>query len=165
MIRGTFAALGGAALFAVAVLESGRGPSAVEPSAPTEAIAGVRQFLTILHHFQSSGGNPRFAERLPAEPSLVAEIRGSVEWERHLDEQTDLEPVRVEIVSATGRDAVAIVRTRELAIAHTRRRSGSPDARETKRGVVEAWEYRVVHSATGWRVADWKPLPAREGDR
>jgi hypothetical protein len=164
MVKRVLAAvLAGGVLFAAAVVESDDSMAGGEAAAPAEAVNAVAQLGTLLRHLEASGGDPRFAERLPAEPRLVAEIVGGVEWGSHLDHETDLEPVRFEIVAATLEGAVATIRTREMAIARFRSRAVRDGEADTRRPVVARWEYQVVRRAGVWRVEDWKALGEVEG--
>jgi hypothetical protein len=166
VIRIAALALAGALLFGVAVLESRVEEPPGPRDAPPEAAAAVREFITLARHYEASGGDRRFAERLPATEAMVAEIRGGAEWERHLSDSTVLEPVRVDVLSAKlDRAGAATVRTREYLIAHVRIRSGPSGFEEQDRAVVGAWEYRLVRAGASWRVADWAPVVPEEGSR
>lgn len=160
MRRAASVVLAGAVLLGIGALEA-RSASADRTSVPPEAVAAVRSLSTLLHHVAASDADPRFTERLPATPDLIAEIRGAVVWERHLGERTEVEPVRVEVLSAVRDQQDVLVRTREYLVARTRATAGGGVAAVETRAIVGEWEYRVARVGARWLVADWKPLPAR----
>ncbi|HSN15923.1 MAG TPA: hypothetical protein VLT61_14925 [Anaeromyxobacteraceae bacterium] len=148
------------ALFAAGVAEAERAARIPTPDGEGEAVQAVRRLLVMLSHYEEGGRDPRFLERLPVTAALAAEIAGAAQWEGHLDEQTEVESIRSDVLSAAPERGGAVrVRTREYAVARVRQRTGGD---VTKRILVGGWEYRVVRTFGEWRVVDWAPVAERD---
>lgn len=116
-----------------------------------EAADTVRLYLAIAAHLRGSGGDPRYAERLPADPAIVEGIQREIEYRRHGGHQDEPRLQRLEIreVRAMGAER-ADVRTKEYWIT---RDLAAPDA--GARSDVVLARYLLRRDSGAWRVADW----------
>jgi len=123
-----------------------------------EAGQALYLFLQVSSHFYSSGGDPRFAERLPAGEGVLAELRDDVEY---LDRNTrfqDPQLARLEVVAADLIDGGRIeLRTREWWHVRTRWLADSTDS-DPPRVFKSFGRYLLVEEESIWKIAAWEPL-------
>jgi hypothetical protein len=115
------------------------------------ATDAVHLFLALSAHLRGTGGDSRYADRLPARPAVVEELSREVEYRWHGGHQEEPRLVRLEIrdVAAAGPEQAA-VKTREFWITRELRKDDAP----VRSDVVFA-RYLVEPGAGGWRVVDW----------
>ncbi|MCP4663660.1 MAG: hypothetical protein GY856_50390 [bacterium] len=142
--------------------EARSGESETEPAPPPELSEaerrgvedGLRQFLTLMRHLYASGGDPRFAERLPAAAKVVEEIMTDVVYLQHNQRRQELSLMNLEILDLELRQDRARVRTEELWIIRTfwgPHRQPADPPRSAKFHV----EYFLTREARGWHVEGW----------
>jgi len=153
-------ALGLAALGAAAVRSApaaGRGAEGGElaPASRDAAVETVQRFLAVFRHLHASGGDARFAERMPADPPVVEEAMADVAFTRHQGRIEEPALVRVEVreVRAAGVDR-AEVATKEYWVTRSSAVTPGGPAGPTVPSVVQI-RYLVRRDSGGWRVADW----------
>jgi hypothetical protein len=117
-----------------------------------EAVAAVRRTLALLAHYYGSGGDERFAERMPASDVVRQEIAADIRYLRanHRRQEPTLQRLEVESVRSLGEGAVEI-RTREFWI-HRFFWIGGSEELETPRSQVIYGNYLVSKQAQSWRV-------------
>jgi hypothetical protein len=113
----------------------------------------VKLFLRLSAHLQGSGGDPRFAERIPASSEVIEELLANVRFSNRVGriEESRLQRVDVGEVAPIGTDRVEVA-TREYWV--TRIISAAGSVMETRSDVVTA-RYVVQRAASGWRVVEW----------
>jgi hypothetical protein len=112
----------------------------------------VNLFVALSAHLRSAGGDPRFAERLPAGPPVVDELLAEVAYlqRSHRAEAPHLVRLEIRDVRSVGLET-AVVRTREFWVT---REAGAAD-RPARSDVVAA-RYDLRREAAGWRIAAWE---------
>lgn len=129
---------------------------ALTPDERRAAAETVREFLALVAHLQRSGGDPRFAERLPAAPAVVDELRVELDY---LARNRRVQQLVLHRLDVTGVDPKggerAEVRTRELWTAHTLW-AGDGRPAEAPRSAQLAVKYLLAPAAGGWRVEAWE---------
>lgn len=136
------------------------GRAAPAPELPPEqrraAAETVRAFLALVGHLQESGGDPRFAERLPAAPALVEELRAEADYlaRNRRVQRLVLHHLDVAAVEPAGRERVE-VRTREMWTVHTLWALDGRPA-EAPRPSLLAVKYLLAPLVAGWRVEAWE---------
>lgn len=159
--------------FGPAWFGAGFGPAEQAPSTLPEAdrraaADTVANLLSLMGHFYSSGGDPRFAERMPASPGLLDELRSDVDYlaRNHRIQDPELERLVVLSVEPMGPGGDgAAERVEVKTLEHWRfhvlwAKDGTPaeaDRERTVRGT-----YLLVHTGTGWRVEGWQPVTDEE---
>ncbi len=115
----------------------------------------IQQFVEIARHVYQSGGDARFAERLPASEAVIAELMNEIAYLKkngrvQLSRLARFEVLEVERVAENR----AIVRTAEDWVVYMAdSRSGArfdPDHLHS----VHA-EYRLARRGPAWQVAQW----------
>jgi hypothetical protein len=152
-------AVAGLALLAAASVPAARAARAARdlPQADRRAAtAAVQSFLTLSAHLRGSGGDPRFAERLPASEAVVGELMDEIAYLRHAGRLDEPRLVRSEIREVKPEaDGLAAVRTKEYWITRDVREGG-----EVRSDVVLA-RYTLARDGAAWRVVDWSVDPDR----
>ena len=126
-----------------------------------DAIAGtVVTFLGLASHFYGTGGDKRFADRMPAALIVMDEISRDIAYIRHNHRTQEMSLLRVEVLAV---DAIATdraeVRTREFWMTRYFV-SGSGATEETRSDIVPA-HYRLAREGRTWTVVGWDPEDAR----
>lgn len=120
-----------------------------------DAADTVYQMLALMEHFYASGGDPRFAERMPASQMLVEEMTSDVEYlgRNHRLQEPSLERLDVIAVDGLG-EGRAQVHTREIWKVQYRwvKDGGSIDSSSSQS--VER-KYLLRHGSRGWSVEGW----------
>ncbi len=117
-----------------------------------EGAAGTAAlFARLSSHFRASGGDPRFSDRIPADPPVIAELQADVAFARHggLVERPRLVKFEALEVVPDG-PGFAKVRATEYWITQTE----GPEEPSVRSDVVSV-RYAMRRDAAGWRVADW----------
>jgi hypothetical protein len=123
----------------------------------------VREMLTLMGHFYATGGDPRFAERMPASSAVMEEMKADVDYlaRNHRVQTPTLN--RLEVTSVEPIDEAHVeVRTRELWIIRLRWGRGSQDS-EPPQPSIAYGKYLLGWEPRGWQVKAWdlsEPGPA-----
>ena len=147
--------VGGLALLLAAAedaVREGRADRAwFDDGAREEAFRGAATFATLTAHLRASGGDPRFADRIPADPPVVAELLSDITVAQHhgLVERAQLVRFEPRAADAVGPE-LAEVRATEYWVTRSVGAAG-----EAVRSDVVAVRYAMRRDAGGWRVADW----------
>lgn len=170
-------AVGFVIFLAMAMVEEREAFAPLFGSAPTGASAAlseadrraavdtVRELLTFMIHLNSTGGDPRFAERLPASPEVAEEILGEAAYVRRNGRFQDLKLMKLEVLEAgsLGGGRLRLL-TREFWIVqpfwiHGGKPAGPPSS------TVARVEYLLARDAGRWQVTGWEHVPEapREG--
>ena len=132
--------------------------SAVEVSEADRKAASdtVHLTLTLMQHLYASGGDPRFAERMPASPGVVDEMLADIDYlsRNHRRQEMELQRLEVASIEALSEDALDI-RTREywsyrINLVVDSAAPGEPDHQRTY------GKYLVIRRGQGWQVARWE---------
>ncbi len=152
-----FAAVVGLALIVGAAWDGARVSPRERALTDVERIAAadaVHAYLTMSSHLRSSGGDPRFAERVPADDQVTGELLREIEFLRHVSRVEEPRLVRAEVRDVRAEaEGIANVLTKEYWI--TRVTARTPFQPETRSDVVLA-RYTVRRESGGWRVASWQ---------
>lgn len=155
-------------LFTSAWFDAGESAPEVSESEQRAATETLRLTLDLMGHLYRSGGDPRFAERLPAGDEVVAEILADIDYLESNHRRQDPELERLEVVAIEPLDAERLeIRTRESwrvrVLWSSRSGAAEPARSETVRG-----SYLLVRGGRGWRVEGWRfddPAAAGGGGR
>ena len=122
----------------------------------TAAIATVRQMLSLYGHYYGSGGDQRFAERMPASDAIRAEMAADIRYLRanHRRQKPTLQRLDVESVRPLSEGTVE-VRTKEFWI-HRIFWIGDSGESEPARSQIVYGNYLVGRQAQSWRVEGWE---------
>lgn len=127
------------------------------------AADAVHLTLTLMAHLYTSGGDRRFAERMPAADGLIEEMLADIDYlaRNHRRQEMNLERLEVTSVEEIAPGRIEI-RTREhwsvrfLSIGSDT--ETDPPIRRTTHG-----KFLVTRGARGWSVEGWEVLdPGRE---
>jgi hypothetical protein len=118
--------------------------------AVTEAVYGYAELAAHLH---GSGGDPRFAERLPADPEVVSDVLGDIEFATHAGRIEEPRLFRAEFrdVHPAGFDTYD-VDVKEYWVTRTISAGGA--ILGTRSDVVLV-RYVVRRGPGGWKVVAW----------
>ncbi|HET9554256.1 MAG TPA: hypothetical protein VFP50_14910 [Anaeromyxobacteraceae bacterium] len=152
------AALGAAALRARAP----EGAEALPPAERAEVEATARLFTRLAAHLKGSGGDPRFAERIPAAPAVVEELLAEAAFVDRAGRREEPRLQRIELGTpvrvAPGRVRID---ARELWVTRVVARGGQP--LETRSDVISV-RYLLDADRGRWQVAAWSLIgPGGEG--
>jgi hypothetical protein len=125
----------------------------------------VHLTLSLMRHLYLSGGDPRFAERIPAAQGIVEEVLADVKYLARNRRVQDTELIRLDVLAvdplAEGR---AEVRTRERWQVRVRWAHGGGEAAPPRLHELHG-RYLVVLGGKGWRVEGWEIIdPDDEAD-
>ncbi len=151
------AAAVGLALIGSAAWEAARVPrEGALTDVERKATAGaVRTFLTMSSHLRGSGGDQRFAERLPADDQVIDEMLAEIEFLRHVGRVEEARLVRADVRDVRAEaEGIASVLTKEYWITREMA-TRTPIQPQTRSDVVLA-RYTVRRDAGGWRVVSWQ---------
>jgi hypothetical protein len=136
----------------------GQGESAPEasPEDREAAEATLRQMLTLMRHLYSSGGDPRFAERLPASDGLREEMLADIEYVARNHRRQDPALMRLEVVEVDPLGPQRLeLRTREFwQVRFLSLVDGEPT--DDPRWQIVAGRYLIVRTGRGWQVESWE---------
>jgi hypothetical protein len=115
----------------------------------------VYMMLSLMRHLYTSGGDSRFAERMPASDGIIDEMIADIEYlsRNHRRQDPELKRLQVTAVEPLAEDRVA-VRPRELWSFRFlwTIRTGESDPPRIQ---VLHSRYLVVRDQGGWRVEAW----------
>jgi hypothetical protein len=132
-----------------------------------EAAEAVRTTLVMMRHLYTSGGDVRFAERMPASDAMVREMLDDIDYLHRNRRVQDPNPRSIDIREAIAIDAEHVeIRTRELWDIRTTWLDGGAKSDPPRITVVHGL-YRVRRSSSGWTVQSWDwvetPEPVTRG--
>ena len=131
-------------------------PVTVTEADREEASETVRQMLTLMRHFYSSGGDPRFTERMLVSDGIREEITKDVAYLRRNNRVQDPRMMRLEVVAveAVGTDLFE-VRTREFWQIHFFSAvDGEPS--DEPAWQVNRGRYLTRRGSIDWSVESWE---------
>lgn len=132
--------------------EPEEGLSADERKAAADA---VYLALSLQRHFYASGGDPRFADRMPVSEAILAEMQSELAYLARNGRIEDPVLSRLEVLSVEqAGPRRATVRTREHWTVHLLGAAERRPMAEPRTGVTHR-EYLVVLETGGWRVMGW----------
>jgi hypothetical protein len=119
-----------------------------------EVKAAAETFMRLSAHLQGSGGDPRFAERIPASPAVVEELLAGVSFASHGGKVEEPRLVRADFGSLRRLDAeVVSLDAKEYWIVRVLGEGGKKTL-ETRGDVVDV-RYLVARGPAGWSVVGW----------
>lgn len=151
-------------LFAAAWLGTDREEPSLSLEHQRAAAAAVDEALTLLQHFYLSGGDARFADRMPVSEAFLEEARRDVAYLARNGRLQDpvLEELVVQTVEAAGPGRATVGTRERWRVRELRARDGEilgpPRVQLTYR------QYRVSRQGTGWRVEGWELAGPPEPD-
>lgn len=131
----------------------------LSPETRRDAEAALREFHAVSRHLYASGGDPRFAERLPAGPGVLAEVLDDIAYLQHrgLAQEATLMRLDVNEVRRLGEASVALD-VREYWVFRRLRASDRRQLDEPRAQVLES-TYVLRQNAGRWRVEAISPAP------
>lgn len=141
----------------------------VEEADKAAAVESLRLSLALVGHLYASGGDERFAERIPASPAVVAEMMADIVYLRHNGRYHELSLHGLEVlgIDPLSSDRVEI-RTKEYWTVRTLFLADGSEA-DPPRGQTAFARYRMAREAAGWKIEAWDldapppPTPAESG--
>jgi len=130
-------------------------PQRGDPEVEAAVSNTVHQFISIARHAYQSGGDMRFAERLPASEPVIAELMDEIAYLNkngrvQMSRLARFEILDVELVAANR----AVVRTAEDWVVYTANAADGERFDEDRVHSVFA-EYRLARRGPGWQVVQW----------
>ena len=120
------------------------------------AEATLREMLALMRHLYSSGGDPRFAERMPASDGLREEILADIEYLARNHRRQDPALMRLEVLDSESLGPGRLeLRTREFWQVRFLSVVGGEPTDEPRWQIV-AGRYLVVRTGRGWQVESWE---------
>jgi len=134
-------------------------PAPVSAEEQQDAKAIVARALALERHFYASGGDPRFAERMPVGETLRAEMADDVAYltKNRRRQQLDLHRLEVAEVRRLDDDHLE-VRTREYWTVRTLDLAGDRET-DPARGEVLDCRYVLTRTGDSWRVDRRESVP------
>ena len=129
------------------------------------AVQAVALTLDLMRHLYASGGDARFADRMPTSAGVLEEMLADIDYLSRNRRRQDpkLEKLDVEAVELLGTGSVEVW-TRELWSVRLFWSDGSGESDPHRVEVVNS-RYLVSRGSTGWVVEGWERLePAPEPD-
>jgi hypothetical protein len=134
-------------------------------SAPAEAVSDedldaaagtVREVLVMMEHLYGTGGDPRFAERMPVSRTVMDRMLADVEYLRrnHRRQEPRLQKLEISAAESLGPGRVEI-RTREYWIHRIFWLVGDGAEAEPPHSQVITAKYLLSKGPQGWRVDAW----------
>jgi hypothetical protein len=122
------------------------------------AIQAVTLTLDLMRHLYASGGDIRFADRMPTSAGVLEEMLADIDYLTRNRRRQDpkIERVDIEAVELLGTGSVE-VRTRELWSIRSIWLDGSGESDPHRVEVVRS-RYLVTPGSTGWIVGGWEAL-------
>lgn len=137
------------------------GGSTPEPAFSDEdrsaAAEAVRQTLVLMEHLYGTGGDPRFAERMPVSPTVLAGMMDDIEYLRrnHRRQEPRLQNLQITEVKQLS-SGWAEIETREYWIYRIFWITGDGAQAEPPYSQVIGGRYLVGRQSQGWRVERWE---------
>lgn len=136
----------------------------LEISAEDRAAAqsALDTYLTLMRHYYSSGGDPRFAERIPASPEVVGEIAADVTYLRHNNRRQEMTLHQIEVTVVIPLSPVYLeLHTREHWSIRSLALSDGTEL-DPARGNVIHTRYHLARDGAEWRVTAWEHMEPGE---
>jgi hypothetical protein len=115
----------------------------------------VYMMLNLMRHLYTSGGDPRFAERMPASDGIIEEMQADITYLSRNHRRQDPEIKRLEVLSVEPLDEDRVeVSTRELWNFRFLWTTGAGESDSPRIQVLYS-RYLVVRRQDGWRVEAW----------
>lgn len=140
-------------------------PPELTPEEREGAVEALALALDLMRHLYASGGDTRFADRMPTSAGVLEEMLVDIDYLTRNRRRQDpkLERLEVEAVEPLGTGTVE-VRTRELWSIRFFWLDGSGESDPHRVEVVNS-RYLVSRGSTGWVVEGWERLgPATAPD-
>lgn len=120
-----------------------------------EALATVRTALAMMAHYYSSGGDPRFAERMPVGPELLDELRVDAEYlaRNRRFQESRLQKLELLSVVSAGEGRLEL-NTREYWVHRTFWSDSREESDPPRSGILHA-RYDLLLENSGWRIFGW----------
>jgi hypothetical protein len=120
-----------------------------------QAIGALRLMLDLTAHLYGSGGDERFAERIPAGAGVLDEVLADIEYlaRNHRVQDQIMERLDVVSVDVLAADQLEI-RTRELWDVGLLWAGGGGEAEPRESRVVKG-RYLLARTGSGWVVEGW----------
>lgn len=120
-----------------------------------DAADTVYLVLSLMRHLYSSGGDPRFAERMPVSDGIVEEMMADIAYLRRNHRRQDPELVSMDVTSVetAGNDRLEI-RTRELWQVRFYWAGGDEESQEPHVQAIHG-RYLLLRGPRGWLVEGW----------
>lgn len=152
--------------FAAAWFGAEEPPATLSESERKAAADTVYLALSLMQHFYATGGDSRFAERMPVGPAVIEEMRADVEYLRRnrRRQEPSLERLEVSSVEPLGPGRVEIETREWWQIEILSLAGGAPTEPATIQSLFG--KYLVVRQDRGWRVEAWdflEPEAAADG--
>jgi hypothetical protein len=151
------------AFFSASWFGGDEAPAVELPEAKRKAAADtVHLTLNLMRHLYLSGGDPRFADRMPASDGLKEEMMADITYlsHRHLVQDPDLRRLEVVSIEALSENRLELS-TRERWRFTVARADGSGEVEPPRTQWVEA-VYLVVRGGAGWQVESWRIVQPEE---
>lgn len=146
-----FVGVAGVALFCATLIEarSGRDDAAwFDAEAREGAARSGALFASLSAHLRASGGDRRFAERIPGDEAVISEILADIASVQHRGHDERAQLVKFEVLEVKPvAPGLAEVQAREFWVT----RSGA-----SSRSDIVPVRYAVRRDGGSWRVADWR---------
>lgn len=136
----------------------GNSPTAVvlSESERERGIETVRQFLILAAHFYKSGGDPRFAERIPASDAVVSEMLSDIEYLKRNGRRQEPLLQRLEILAIDSQGGGRLtVWTKEYWVYGTYFFTTGEEA-DPPRSQILHMRYLVLRRSPQWQVTAWE---------
>lgn len=116
----------------------------------------VRLMLSLMRHFYASGGDPRFAERIPAAAGIVDEMMIDVDYlaRNHRRQEPELLKLEIESTEPLGKEQ-AEIHTKEFWRIRFSWIDGSGESDPPSHQVIRG-RYLLVRDGKGWHVEGWE---------
>jgi len=120
------------------------------------AAEAVRNILVLLEHYYGTGGDPRFAERIPVSPQVLRDLQADIEYLKRNRRRQEPHLQRLEIldVASAGPDRVN-VKTKEYWIHRIFWLDESGDEAEPPHSQVITSTYHMRKHSQAWRLERW----------
>ena len=124
------------------------------------ATDAVREILVLLEHFYGTGGDPRFAERIPVSPQILRDLQADIQYLRHNRRRQEPRLQGLEIVDASpaGPDRVTVT-TKEYWIHRIFWLDEGGDEAEPPHSQVITGTYHMRKQSQGWWLDRWAISP------
>jgi len=149
-------------LFATAWFGLATPAPAVGEAERAQAEATLRQVLSLERHFYASGGDTRFAERMPVGDGLREEMADEAAYlsKNHRRQQLDLHQLEITEVRRLDDEHLEL-RTREYWTIRTLDAAGIRET-DPARAEVIAGRYLLTRAGDTWRVEQWEIVPPEQ---
>jgi hypothetical protein len=135
-----------------------RPPAELRPEDRQGSVLAVELTLDLMRHLYASGGDSRFADRMPTSAGVLEEMLADIDYLSRNRRRQDpkLERLDVEAVEVLETGSVE-VRTRELWSIRFLWLDGSGESDPHRVEVVRS-RYLVTRGSSGWIVEGWEGL-------